>query len=123
MTMAQVGTATDWASINAGDGHICGLRDDASLWCWGGNRDGQLGDGTRTQRTTPVRIGDATWATVSTGAGHTCGVRSDATLWCWGVNWASQLGDGTTTDRATPGEVIIPGTAAPSPAQRPVPQH
>ncbi len=65
-----------------------------SLWTWGGNTNGQLGDGTTTNRTTPTVI-DADWSMVSAGAFFTLAVRNDGTLWSWGDNGFGQLGDGT----------------------------
>jgi alpha-tubulin suppressor-like RCC1 family protein len=65
--------------------------------------DGQLGDGTNTDRRTPVQIGTGTgWATVAAGGEHTVAVRTDGTLWAWGYNLQGQLGDGTVTNRRTP---------------------
>ena len=54
-TPAQVGTATDWATLTASQHHTCATRTDGTLWCWGYNGFGALGDGTTTDRTTPIR--------------------------------------------------------------------
>ena len=78
------------------------IRSNDTLWCWGRNDVGQLGDGTTTSRTSPVQIGTATWKTVATGYDHTCGIRSNDTLWCWGRNTDGEIGDGTTTNRTQP---------------------
>jgi len=72
------------------------------MWCWGQNTYGQMGDGTGTGRTIPVRVGTATdWSAVGVGSFHSCGVRAHTT-WCWGWNAGGQLGDGTTTNRSAP---------------------
>lgn len=81
--------ATDWLSLEAGAAYTCGLRagDGAGpvAWCWGDNSYGQLGDGTDTNRTTPVPVvGAAGWASLTTGDEHTCGVRADGSAHCWG---------------------------------------
>ena len=87
---------SSWVSVAAGGTQTCGILTDGSLWCWGDNYDGQLGDGTQLNRTTPVPVaGDATWAQVDTGGQHTCGIRTDGSLWCWGDNTFGQVGDGT----------------------------
>ena len=88
-------------------GHQCVVRQDASLWCWGDNRRGQLGNNTLTGATDPVRVGAGSdrWVTVSAGASSTCALRSDAGLWCWGDNTYGQLGDGTSTAHSTPQRV------------------
>ena len=99
----QIGTNTNWASVSAGYGHTVAIRTDGSLWAWGRNNHGQLGDGTITSRNTPHQIGTATnWASVSAGREHTMAVRADGTLWAWGRNNRGQLGDGTTTQRDSP---------------------
>jgi alpha-tubulin suppressor-like RCC1 family protein len=87
---AQELAETGWASVSAGNAHTCGIKDDATLWCWGANDRGQLGDGSLTDRRTPVRIEGEGWTHVSCGLDHTCGIR-EATTYCWGNN-----DDGTT---------------------------
>jgi alpha-tubulin suppressor-like RCC1 family protein len=87
---------SSWATVAAGGTQTCGILTDGTLWCWGDNYDGQLGDGTQLNRETPVPVvGDATWTQVDTGGQHTCAIRTDGTLWCWGDNTVGQVGDGT----------------------------
>jgi alpha-tubulin suppressor-like RCC1 family protein len=105
-TPIQVGALTTWAQLAAGANHACATRQDGTLWCWGGNAGGQLGDGTTTDRHQPTQVGaDTTWATVAAGTAHTCALKTDGTLWCWGDNSAGQLGDNTTTSRGAPAPV------------------
>ena len=105
----QVGTATSWSEVRAGFDTACGVRTDSSLWCWGNNSTGQLGDGTTAHRNTPTRIGAATSWTSDFAAGyHICSFQADDSLWCWGNNANGQLGDGTTAGHPAPGRVTLP---------------
>ncbi len=84
-------------------GHSCALVG-GSLWCWGSNDSGQLGDGTLTQRTLPVQValGSAGAASaVSNGDRHTCAVAGGG-VWCWGAAGSWQLGNGNTTNQSRP---------------------
>jgi alpha-tubulin suppressor-like RCC1 family protein len=73
------------------------------VWCWGYNAGGQVGDGTTTNRSTPVRVGNATtWAVGATGGFHSCAASTNGSVWCWGYNWYGQLGDGTVIDKPAP---------------------
>ncbi len=102
-TPTRVGTSDDWHAIAAGGASTCGIRANGTLWCWGLNHRGQLGDGTTKSKSSPIRVGTASnWASVSAGWFDTCGVRTDGSLWCWGDNSAGQIGDGTTTRRLVP---------------------
>ena len=96
------------ADLAVGRNHTCAVTVEGSLKCWGGNYNGQLGDGTTTDRTTPVDvIGLSSGiATVSGSGDHTCAVTTEGIAKCWGGNWKGQLGDGTMTDRTTPVNVI-----------------
>ncbi len=83
-----------------------GVRADGTLWAWGINPNGQLGDATTTTRRTPVQVGTATtWRTVSAGTSHVVATRTDGTLWAWGLNSSGQLGDGTITQRTSPAQI------------------
>lgn len=100
----QIGTDTDWISVDGGDSaHTCGIKTNGTLWCWGNNSCGQVGDGTTTNKTIPTQVGSNTnWVSVFVGEQHTCGLKTDGTLWCWGRNSSGQLGDGTTINTNTP---------------------
>jgi alpha-tubulin suppressor-like RCC1 family protein len=103
---AQIGAGEDWAVLDAGYSHAVALKTDGSLWAWGGNFSGQLGDGTTTNRATPTQIGvDTDWARVEAGSSHTLAVKDDGTLWAWGDNQFGQIGDGTTVDRLIPTQI------------------
>ncbi len=88
--------------------------------CWGDNDEGQLGDGTTTNRTTPVSVCAAVGscgssvltnvAAVADGADHTCALMNDQTVKCWGQNDRGQLGDGTTTNATAPVNVCATGS-------------
>ena len=105
LTPIQIGAVTTWASVSASTSNTCATRTDGSLWCWGANDVGQVGDGTTTQRTAPVRVGAANdWSSVQ----RRCAVKADATVWCWGANDVGQIGDGTTTNRLSPVMLEMP---------------
>lgn len=85
----------------------CARRTDGSVWCWGSNQFGNLGDGSTTSRTRPVRVEGVTGATaVAAGGGHACAIATSGAVWCWGDNFYGQVGDGTTSDRLLPVEVV-----------------
>lgn len=85
--------------------HSAAITKDGSLYMWGYNRSGQLGDGTTTDRYTPVKIMDNV-ASVSLGGSHSAAVTKDGSLYMWGDNGNGRLGDGTTTDRYTPVKIM-----------------
>src|SRR5690606_36322020 len=101
----QIGSADNWVIVTAGDAYTLGIKSDGTLWAWGHNGEGQLGDGTTTNRTSPVQMGNAhDWTSVGVGGlgAHNLVLKSDGTLWTWGKNSAGQLGDGTTVNKASP---------------------
>ena len=96
----------DAAEISAGWNHTCALRNDGTIWCWGGNEHGQLGDGTLENRPAPVQAGDISdFTSLAAGGFGTCGIRSNETVWCWGDGDRGTLGDGNSTDSAVPVQV------------------
>jgi alpha-tubulin suppressor-like RCC1 family protein len=102
------------SAIAAGEEHSVALKSDGTVWTWGWNRDGQLGDGTKTRRSVPAQVIGLTEVTaISAGGYHTVALKSDGTVWTWGQNLFGQLGDGTYTYRDTPVQVTgLGGVAA-----------
>jgi alpha-tubulin suppressor-like RCC1 family protein len=78
------------------------------VWCWGLGVDGELGDGTFNNRSTPVQVSNlAEVVQVSSGHSHTCARKRDGTVWCWGRNRTNNLGNGTTMNQPAP--VLVTG--------------
>jgi alpha-tubulin suppressor-like RCC1 family protein len=108
-TPAQVPGLTDVVAVAAGDRHSLALKADGTVWGWGNNLSGQLGNGTwQPYHYTPVKALNLTdVVAVDAGYGHSMAVKGDGTVWTWGDNRRGQLGDGTTLrDRNTPGQVM-----------------
>ena len=79
-TPAFAAAAPTAPGVAAGYSHTCAIGTAGALSCWGGNYSGQLGDGTTTNRTAPVRVSAAaSWTAVEAGTSYTCGVRTDGT--------------------------------------------
>jgi alpha-tubulin suppressor-like RCC1 family protein len=99
-------TPTTGTSFSVGDYHACFIKADSTLWCWGGNSNGELGNGTTASSSTPVQVpGLTNVAQVSAGDFATCVLKTDGTVWCWGLNNKGQTGDGTLIERHTPVQV------------------
>ena len=106
--VSVVGGFTDWCQVSAGGSHSLGLRANGTAWAWGRNANGQLGDNTVTDRSSPVSVvgGFTDWCQVSAGFFHSLGLRTNGTAWAWGCNGTGQLGDNTATNRSSPVSVI-----------------
>jgi alpha-tubulin suppressor-like RCC1 family protein len=92
--------------LASGYAHSLTVRADGTVWAWGYNHYGQVGDGTTTRRVAPVQVTDLNGVTaLAAGHGHTVALRQDGTVWSWGWNNAGQLGNGTTTNSSFPVQV------------------
>ncbi len=93
----------DAVELAAGQYHSCAIRADGSMWCWGQNTYGQLGNGLTANSHTPVEVAGLTNASVpALGWDSSCVLKTDGTVWCWGRNNYGQLGNGTTTNSLVP---------------------
>lgn len=94
------------SAVETGHNSSLALCADGTVWTWGLNADGQLGDGSTTLRRSPVRVVGLTDAVaIAAGRDMAYAVRAGGTVVAWGNNAYGELGDGTTTDRPTPGAV------------------
>ncbi|MDD5726033.1 MAG: hypothetical protein PHC53_01310 [Patescibacteria group bacterium] len=101
------------ATISVGQKHTCAIKTDGTLWCWGNNNYGEVGNGLIGQIVpTPTLVQGlgSDVLKVSAGGYGTCAIKTDGTLWCWGANDSGQLGIGTTD-----GETCFDRTCKPLP--------
>ena len=107
-----IAAGTNWKQVSCGDSHTSAIKTDGTLWVWGWNYFGQLGDNTTASKSSPVQTisGGTNWKQVAGGGAHTAAIKTDGTLWSWGYNGAGQLGDNTTIAKSSPVQTISAGT-------------
>ena len=99
------GTVYSQLGVGAEGPFSVATKADGTMWTWGYNNFGTLGDGSRTTRSSPVQLPGTTWDTVTVGWKSVAAVKTDGTLWGWGHNQAGNLGDNTDTQRSSPVQV------------------
>ena len=88
--------APAFVTVVAGSTHSCGITESESLFCWGRNEQGELGDSATSERALPVAVGPGLkWRTVSAGGSHSCGITTSGATYCWGSSITGQLGSDT----------------------------
>jgi alpha-tubulin suppressor-like RCC1 family protein len=109
---------TNWKQVSCGGYFTAAIKTDGTLWTWGFNSAGQLGDNTTITRSTPVTTfaGGTNWKQVSctiqktAGQGHASAIKTDGTLWTWGLGTSGQLGTNNSTNRSIPVTTFAGGT-------------
>ena len=105
-TAVQVSGLSGVSAIAAGANHSLALKTDGTVWAWGYNATGQLGNGTTINSSIPVQVSGLSEVTaIAAGSSHSLAVKSDGTAWAWGYNAWGQLGNGTTANSSTPVKV------------------
>ncbi|MBK9720875.1 MAG: T9SS type A sorting domain-containing protein [Saprospiraceae bacterium] len=95
-----------WQSISGGGYFNQIIKKDQSVWAWGANSNGQLGDGTKSRTNLAKLISnELNWSTISTGRSHTLALKTNGSLWAWGSNAGGELGDGTKQGKTSPVQI------------------
>ena len=103
---------TNWKQVSCGSSHTAAIKINGTLWTWGRNTTGNLGDNTVVHKSSPVQTlsGGTNWKQVGTSFLSTMAIKTDGTLWLWGHDSSGQLGDNTITQSKTPIQTISGGT-------------
>jgi alpha-tubulin suppressor-like RCC1 family protein len=104
---------TNWKQIACQNGYVTAIKVDGTLWSWGRNYGGELGDNTIIHRSSPVQTiaGGTNWKQIASGhPGIPAAIKTDGTLWLWGTNGAGQLGNNSIIDRSSPVQTVAGGT-------------
>jgi alpha-tubulin suppressor-like RCC1 family protein len=106
-----IGYSASWKQVSFGYAHVGALKTDGTLWCWGRNLNGQIGDNSIVSKSSPVQTVafGINWKAIDCGNSHSAAIKNDGSLWLWGGNSSGTLADGTTTDRSSPIQSTLGG--------------
>jgi len=106
-----VAGGTDWKQISMGPYHCAAIKTDGSLWVWGYNASGNLGDNTTVNKSSPIQTvaGGTNWKQASCGGNHIGAIKTDGSLWMWGSNSSGQLGNNSTNSASSPIQTVTGG--------------
>lgn len=105
----QIGTADNWKEIDADFSSCIAVKTNGTLWGWGFNSTGALGNGTSDDANVPTQSGtSANWKTATMGVQHAAGIQNDGSLWTWGRNMNGQLGNGSSDPSLVPIDIGCP---------------
>ena len=97
------GNTGNWVNVSCGSEHVVAIKSNGSLWSWGYNTFGQLGNGNKNPSSRPTQVGvDTNWAKVSSGRRSTIAIKTNGTMWAWGRNNQGQLATNNITDVSVP---------------------
>lgn len=106
--VSVVGGFTDWCKVCAASSNTIAIRTNGTIWGWGSNNCGQLGNNSNTSTSSPVSVvgGFTDWCAVSMGTRNTVAIRTNGSAWAWGRNSYGGIGDGTITVRSSPVSIL-----------------
>jgi alpha-tubulin suppressor-like RCC1 family protein len=109
--VSVVGGFTDWCQVGAGANHALAVRQNGTVWAWGDGGNGQLGDNTTGNKSSPVSVvgGFTDWCHASGGIWHSIAIRQNGTVWSWGSGTQGRLGDNTASAIIKPSPVSVVG--------------
>ena len=104
VTIATSALNGDALQVDSGTSHTLALKGDGTVWSWGNNQYGQLGNGTTTSNSTPAQITAlaGSFVAIAAGGSHSIALKNDGTVWVWGYNADGELGNSTTTNSTSP---------------------
>ena len=107
-----VAGGTNWKKVSCGYTFMSAIKTDGTLWLWGDNNFGQLGDNTTEAKSSPVQTiaGGTNWRSVSAGIHSIAAIKHDGTLWVWGNNDYGQLGNSTVVSSSSPIQIVAGGS-------------
>ena len=106
-----VAGGSNWSMFSTGRETSGAIKTDGTLWMWGRNANGQLGDNSSAGTSSPIQTvaGGSNWSSLAVGRVMTAAIKTDGTLWLWGSNATGQLGNGTITSVSSPIQTIAAG--------------